>query len=133
VALLDGQVLPEQFAGERITRADVQDLLERVDVRPADDLTARFPVEHACRLRIHLADGSTLSAEKSDYEGFLTRPMSWKRAQEKFERLTANVLEHESASELPDAIAALDELETRDLTLLLSRTRVRETTKGATR
>jgi 2-methylcitrate dehydratase len=133
VALLDGQVLPEQFASERITRADVQDLLRRVDVRPAADLTQRFPAEHACRLHVHLDDGSTLSAEKSDYEGFVTRPMSWTRAREKFERLTAKSLEPEGAAELADAIAALDELETRDLTLLLARADVRKTTKGATR
>ncbi|MGH2999888.1 MAG: MmgE/PrpD family protein, partial [Gaiellaceae bacterium] len=62
VALLDGQVMPEQFASERIVRADVQDLLRRVEVRPAADLTARFPAEHACRLRLHLAGGTTLAA-----------------------------------------------------------------------
>jgi 2-methylcitrate dehydratase len=131
VALLDGQVLPEQFASDRIVRADVQVLLRRVGVRPAPDLTTRFPAEHACRLHLHLADGSTLSAEKSDYEGFLTRPMSWTRAQEKFERLAAKALEPERATELAGAIAALDELGTRDLTALLAGASVRETTKGA--
>ena len=93
VALLDGQVLPEQFAPERIVAPDVQALLRRVEVRPAADLTARFPAEHACRLRLHLAGGATLAAEKSDYEGFLTRPMSWERAREKFERLAAGRVE----------------------------------------
>jgi 2-methylcitrate dehydratase len=133
VALLDGQVLPEQFAPERILRADVQRLLRQVDVRPAADLTRRFPAEHACRLRLHLVDGSTLSAEKSDYEGFRTRPMSWARAREKFERLTTDVLELERAAELAEAVAALDELETRDLTALLAGAGVGETTKGAAR
>ena len=131
VALLDGQVLPEQFASERIVRADVQELLRRVDVRPAADLTRRFPAEHACRLSLYLADGTKLTAEKSDYEGFLTRPMSWERAREKFERLSGDALEPERAAELAEAVAALDELETRDLTVLLARAGVRETTKGA--
>src|SRR5207247_10396691 len=49
VALIDGQVLPEQFAPERIVARDGQALLGRVEVRPAADLTARFPTEHACR------------------------------------------------------------------------------------
>jgi 2-methylcitrate dehydratase len=135
VALLDGEVLPEQFAPERILRADVQRLLRQVDVRPAADLTRRFPAEHACRLRLHLVDGSTLSAEKSDYEGFRTRPMSWARAREKFERLTTDVFELERAAELAEAVAALDELETRDLTALLAGAGVGvgETTKGAAR
>ena len=52
VALLDGQVLPAQFTPERIVAPDVQELLQRVEVRPAADLTARFPAEHACRLRL---------------------------------------------------------------------------------
>ena len=120
VALLDGQVLPEQFAPERVVRPDVQALLRRVDVRPAADLSARFPAEHACRLRLHLADGATLAAEKSDYEGFLTRPMSWERARQKFERLAARWAEPEHATELADAVGALDELETHDLTARLA-------------
>jgi 2-methylcitrate dehydratase len=35
VALLDGQVMPEQFASERIVRPDVQKLSRRVEVHPA--------------------------------------------------------------------------------------------------
>ncbi|HET8606319.1 MAG TPA: MmgE/PrpD family protein [Gaiellaceae bacterium] len=133
VALLDGQVLPEQYAPERILASDVQSLLRRVEVRPAADLTARFPAEHACRLRLRLADGTVLAAERADYEGFLTRPMSWQRAREKFERLAASAVEPELATEIADAVAALDELETVDLTALLARTGARATTKGASR
>ncbi|MGH3116001.1 MAG: MmgE/PrpD family protein [Gaiellales bacterium] len=119
-ALLDGQVLPDQFAPARIVQPDVQALLRRVDVRPAADLTARFPAEHACRLKLHLADGTTLAAEKRDYEGFLTRPMSWERARQKFELLVAPHLEPERAGELADAVRTLDELDTHDLTALLA-------------
>jgi 2-methylcitrate dehydratase len=133
VALLDGQVMPEQFAPERILRSDVQELLRRVEVRPAADLTARFPAEHACRLRLRLADGITLAAEKSDYHGFVTRPMSWERARQKFERLAADAVEPELAAELAEALWALDELETRDLTAILARAGARATTEGALR
>jgi 2-methylcitrate dehydratase len=132
VALLDGQVLPEQFAPERIVRPDVQELLRRVEVRPADDLSARFPAEHACRLRIHLLDGTTLAAERSDYEGFLTRPMTWEQARGKFERLVAGRTDPELASNLTATVESLDELETRDLTALLAQVSRRET-KGAPR
>jgi 2-methylcitrate dehydratase len=129
VALLDGQVLPEQFAPERILRPDVQELLRRVEVRPAADLSARFPAEHACRLRLRLAGGRTLAAEKSDYDGFLTRPMSWERAREKFERLAAGRVEPELAAQIAEAVAVLDELKTRDLTTLLARTGARDDAK----
>jgi 2-methylcitrate dehydratase len=133
VALLDGQVLPEQYAPERIVAADVQTLLHRVEVRPARDLSARFPAEHACRLRLVLDDGTVYATEKSDYEGFVTRPMSWTRARQKFDRLAASALEPEQAAELSDAVAALDELQTRDLTALLAHAGTRGATRGATR
>jgi 2-methylcitrate dehydratase len=130
VALIEGDVLPEQFAPERILRPDVQRLLQRVDVRPAADLTSRFPAEHACRLRLQLADGRVLAAEKADYEGFLTRPMSWERARDKFEQLAAGTVEPELAAELVDTVAALDQLETRELTALLARVGTAATTIG---
>ncbi|HEY7693753.1 MAG TPA: MmgE/PrpD family protein [Gaiellaceae bacterium] len=133
VALLDGQVMPEQFAPERIARPDVQQLLRRVEVRPAVDLTARFPAEHGCRLRVHLASGVTLAAEKSDYHGFVTRPMSWEHARQKFERLAARAVEPELAAELAEAVWALDDLETRDLTVILTRAGTHATTEGALR
>jgi len=133
VALLDGQVLPQQYAPERIVAADVQALLRRVEVGPANDLSARFPDQHACRLRLVLDDGTVLATEKSDYEGFLTRPMSWRRAREKFERLAAAAVGPEDAAELADAVATLDELETRDLTALLAHAGTRTLTEGAAR
>ena len=133
VALLDGQVLPEQFTPERIERPDVQQLLRRVEVRPAADLSARFPIEHACRLRIRIAGGATLTAEKSDYDGFVTRPMSWTRVREKFERLAAGRVEPLLATELVEAVSALEELETRDLTTLLEGAGVAKATKAAVR
>ncbi|MBO0687251.1 MAG: MmgE/PrpD family protein [Candidatus Dormibacteraeota bacterium] len=87
VALLDGQVLPAQYEPERIARADVQDLLQRVHVRADPELSARFPREHGCRLRVILDDGSTLLREKSDYLGFLSRPAGWDEVERKFRRL----------------------------------------------
>jgi 2-methylcitrate dehydratase len=126
VALLDGQVMPEQFTPERIHRTDVQALLRRVEVRPAADLTARFPAEHACRLRLQLAGGVTLAAEKSDYQGFATRPMSWEQARQKFERLATRSARPELAAELAEAVSGLEQLQTRELTGILSRARARQ-------
>jgi 2-methylcitrate dehydratase len=82
-------------------------------------------------VRVYLVGGVTLAAEKSDYEGFVTRPMSWERVRGKFERLAATQLEPDLSAELAETVGALDELETRDLTRLLARVGARETTKGA--
>jgi 2-methylcitrate dehydratase len=113
VALLDGQVLPRQYEPRRIVSDDVQDLLRRVHVRPDAALTARFPREHACRVRITLDDGTMLMREKSDFAGFVTRPIGWPEAQRKFLDLggppalieLVKNLEELKVSELCDALA----------------------------
>ena len=84
VAILDGQVMPEQYAPERIQRADVQTLLRKVSVLPRKLLSERFPGEMPCRVKITLKDGRVLEQETDDYEGFFTRPMSWETAVQKF-------------------------------------------------
>jgi 2-methylcitrate dehydratase len=83
VALLDGQVGPEQLTTERVRREDVQDLLKRVEVRPAPDLTDAYPERTATRVHVVLDDGRELHREQSDFEGSPTRPMSWERVAEK--------------------------------------------------
>lgn len=121
VALLDGQVLPAQYAPGRIARADVQDLMRRVTVRPAADLSARFPAEHGCRVRIRLRDGRVLTREKTDFEGFFSRPAPWTRVVEKFNRLAAPVTGDSLAAEIVDTVAHLDARPVSRLCELLAR------------
>ncbi|MDC4227650.1 MAG: hypothetical protein MPW15_26335 [Candidatus Manganitrophus sp.] len=49
-ALLDDQVMPEQYLPDRIERKDVQTLLHKITVRPRKDFSDRFPDEMPCRL-----------------------------------------------------------------------------------
>jgi len=120
VALLDGQVLPEQYLPERITAEDVQQLLRRVDVRPDPDLSRRFPQQHSARLRLHLRDGRTLEREQHDYGGFHTRPMGWDAVAAKFDRLAERRVEPSLRTRIQDVIANLDELPVQQLTNLLA-------------
>jgi 2-methylcitrate dehydratase len=126
VALLDGQVLPEQYRPERIRSADVQALLGKVSVRPAADFGRRFPAEMPCRLRIMLADGRTLVQEKRDYEGFLTRPMGWDHVARKFHELSKRAAEAPLRGEILAAVANLETIAVADLTGLLARVRATE-------
>jgi 2-methylcitrate dehydratase len=84
-------------------------------------------------VRVQLLGGAILAAEKSDYEGFLTRPMSWERARQKFERLAGPRVGAELLAELAGVVADLDERKARDLTALLERASTREPTRGEVR
>jgi len=86
-ALLDGKVMPEQFAPERIVKDDIQQFMKRVAVRPDKRMTRLFPGKHACSVTVRLTDGRAFKKEKTGYEGFLTSPMERERVEEKFKRL----------------------------------------------
>ncbi len=120
VALLDGQVLPEQFRPERIAAPDVQALLRRVEVRPDDELSQRFPDQHSARIRVHMRDGRVLEREQHDYEGFHSRPMSWDAVEAKFDRLASRHIGDRLRATIKEAVARLDEIDVDELTTELA-------------
>jgi 2-methylcitrate dehydratase len=121
VALLDGELSPAQYAPERIVRRDVQELLRRVEVRPSEELSRRFPAELPCRLEVVLTGGRTVGCEKRDYEGFHTRPMPFDAVVAKFERLAGESHPPGLLGELVDAVRRLEHVEVQELTALLAR------------
>jgi 2-methylcitrate dehydratase len=119
VALIDGTVMPGQYAGERITGRDVQDLLRRVNVTPSRELSGRFPDCMPCAVTVVLKDGARLRREKQDYEGYHTNPMRWETVVDKFTRLTGPFLAERPAGDIIDAVQRLDRIEAAELMELL--------------
>ncbi len=120
VALLDGEVTPQQYRLERIRHQDVQELLQRVRVRPAEEYSREFPEQMPCRVTIILRDGTQLVKEKRDYEGFHTRPLSWTKVVSKFEHLSTLHASPSLRREIIDAVANLETVRVRDLAGLLA-------------
>jgi 2-methylcitrate dehydratase len=79
--------MPAQYEQDRIERDDIQELLQKVNVSPKQAYSDRFPDEMPTKLTVHLKNGENYQIEKSDYEGFHTRPMSWQTVSTKFEEL----------------------------------------------
>jgi 2-methylcitrate dehydratase len=119
VALLDGQVGPEQLETQRVRRSDVQGLLARVNVSAAADLTEAYPERTQARVRIALNDGREFNREQSDFEGSPTRPMSWERVVEKFHWLAEPFADAALRAQIIDAVHRLDEISIAELTVLL--------------
>ena len=122
VAVLDRQVMPEQFAPERIARGDVQALLRRVVVRPDPALSRAFPRELPCRITIERKDGSQFVKEKRDYLGFHTRPMGRDDVSAKFRRLTGRCITAERQVQIETLVANLERTPVAQLCTLLERT-----------
>jgi 2-methylcitrate dehydratase len=121
VALLDGGVGPEQLETKRVLRNDVQDLLARVDVKAAADLTADYPRRTATRVHVVTRDGREFSREESDYEGSPTRPMSWDRVVDKFHWLAEPFCDEALRADIVAAVEHIDEIPVADLTGLLGK------------
>jgi 2-methylcitrate dehydratase len=123
VALLDGEVMPAQYAPERILRSDVQSLLQKVTIRPSDEYSARFPTEVPCKVTVHLGGGQVVQKEKRSYPGFSNSPLAWDAVEEKFHRLSEACADHVLRDAIVNAVANLDQLQVSDLTALLERVR----------
>ena len=119
VALLDGPVMPEQYYPERIMKSDVQNLLQKIIVRPRDDYSRRFPNEMPTHLIVHLKGSRVVEKEKRDYEGFFTRPMGWERATQKFNSLASRYVDANLRKQIVECISQMEDLYVTDLTELL--------------
>jgi 2-methylcitrate dehydratase len=117
--LLDGELLPRQYAPDRIGREDVQRLLRRVNVRPDAGFSRRFPDEMPVRIAITLADGWCFEAEQSDYEGFHSRPFSWDATVAKFDRLTESVVDADRRTRIRKAVETIEATDVRALMRVL--------------
>ncbi|HZQ49961.1 MAG TPA: hypothetical protein VFB69_06600 [Candidatus Dormibacteraeota bacterium] len=122
VALIDGDVWPQQFEPERVTRADVQDVLKRVWVRQLEEFNERYPDEMPCRVTVTLNEGREVTAEATDFPGFWrTRRLDWDAAMEKYTRLAEPMAGAALAREIADAVRRLDSIPISNLTELLGR------------
>ena len=123
VAVLDGQIMPEQYVPERICRDDAQHLLRKISVSVSPEFSRRFPDEMPCRVAVRLRDGREWTVAKRDFEGFPTRPMTWQTVAQKFEILSRPFTDPVLRGEIVDAVAGLELIPIAELTALLARVR----------
>jgi 2-methylcitrate dehydratase len=123
-ALLDGDVMPDQYELSRIQREDVQQLLRRVSVTANPAYSQRFPEELPCRIQVVLRNGETLVKESRDYPGFVSQPVSWDMASGKFHLLTSRYMSSSESKSITDTILDFENTRIRDLMQLLTRVRV---------
>jgi 2-methylcitrate dehydratase len=115
VALLDGQVMPEQYAPDRIVRPDVQALIGKVSIHPDPLYSVRFPEEMPSRVAITLHDGRIIDCEIRACEGSCSLLMSWNVAYAKFERLAAPFTTQAQRNQIAEIIAHLENRNVADL------------------
>ncbi len=119
VALLDGQVMPQQYAPERILRPDVQALVKKVTIHPDASYSARFPDEMPARIAIALCNGEVIEREVSNCEGSCSLPMDRTAAYRKFEILSTPVSSDAQRKAIAEMVFDLENHTVIDLMALL--------------
>jgi 2-methylcitrate dehydratase len=122
-ALLDDQLGPAQLEQSRIQAPDAQALLSRVEIRPDERFSARYPRQLSARVTIRTKDQRVFAKEQDGYEGGLTNPMTWERTVEKFHWLAQEFADDELRGGLIRAVEQLDTSGLSDLTDLLAQVR----------
>jgi 2-methylcitrate dehydratase len=121
VAMLDGDVMPAQFEPDRIIRADVQQLLKKVSVRPDHEFTELYPAKMPAKITVRLQDGTVIEHEVQDFPGMPSDPFTWEDSVEKFDRLVAGRTDESVIREIKDAVRSLESIQVKDLMPLLGR------------
>ena len=121
VAMLDGDVMPAQFEPDRIIRADVQQLLKKVSVRPDHEFTELYPAKMPAKITVRLQDGTVIEHEVQDFPGMPSDPFTWEDSVEKFDRLVVGRADESVIREIKDAVRSLESIQVKDLMLLLGR------------
>jgi len=121
VAMLDGDVMPAQFEPDRIIRADVQQLLKKVSVRPDHEFTELYPAKMPAKITVRFQDGTVIEHEVQDFPGMPSDPFTWEDSVEKFDRLVAGRADESVIREIKDAVRSLESIQVKDLMLLLGR------------
>lgn len=120
-ALLDGNVLPQQYEQERILKDDIQSLLKKIEVYEKKEYSDRFPNEEACDITIHFKNGEKITKSKCDYEGFHSRPASWDFICQKFNNLSKNYTDQKLRNEIILMIQNFENHSVKELMTLLSK------------
>lgn len=84
-AFLYGKVSMKEFELEVVEGTEIQRLLHKVHVEPADEFTKQYPKHWGCRMKVLQQDGTWYEKEIRDPSGSIARPLTTKQAMKKAE------------------------------------------------
>jgi 2-methylcitrate dehydratase PrpD len=116
-ALVHGSVRLNAFEPQRLQDPQVRQLMQRLELRADETLTAGFPKSRSARIAITTTGGQTLEHHSPYRKGDPESPLSDADLNDKFEELAGPVLGRDRALALRDAVWRLDGMPVRALRL----------------
>jgi 2-methylcitrate dehydratase PrpD len=112
VALLDGDVLVDQFSPKRINSDDVWELIDRT-LTHHEKAYDNLPIDEqlTTRVRLTLTDGTTQSAKVTHPRGTGDRSLTNAEIRDKFAKLTSHPISSERRASIEHAVLNLEKLD----------------------
>ncbi len=108
--LHNGAVRLAAFTAEALSRADIRDFMQKVTVTEDAEIAAAYPARRQARLVITLKSGEVVEHFQPTRKGDPDDPLTDAELFEKYDELTAGVLDAAEAKYLRDVIMTSDEL-----------------------
>lgn len=108
-ALVHGAVRLSAFADDRLSDPDLRALMQKIRLKVAPDLDARFPTQRAARVVIRLRSGETVDWLQPTRKGDPDMPLSDADLQDKFDELVTPIVGHDRAQHDSRVLWGLDE------------------------
>jgi len=110
VALLDGEVSPEQFTDERVQDPRVQELMERVSYRHHEGVTGMEGLRLPEAVTVRLKNGREYSYQVERARGTPENPLTDEELNSKLRQCARLVLSGEEVETLLELVSGLEEL-----------------------
>ena len=101
------QFTPDRFDNDGVKNEKISDLLRRIHVSVASDITEKYPAEWGTRMRFSIHDGPDENLSASFPRGNPENPVSTGVLKEKFRSLVAPLLGRSGADAMIDAVERL--------------------------
>ncbi len=109
-AIVRGKLSPTDISGAALTDGEILSMSDRIELREADDLNAKFPAERYARVEFQMNDGTVLRSESTPARGDAERPLSDAEIVEKYHALADGTLGVAEAEALHHLIQKLPEM-----------------------
>ncbi len=110
LALTKGDVWLDDFTEEKIRDPKIQSLMQKIEVRRNDEFTKAYPDAYVFRIDVKLRSGEKLVREIWYAKGHPKNPMSDQEIEQKFRRLTGQILKPAQADQILNRLWHLEEV-----------------------
>ena len=111
VALLHGTVEPGHYTPECMRDPQIGQLMQRVEVTEDPEYSRQFPARQTTRVEVETAGGTRVAREAPFPLGHPQNPVSDAQVEDKFRRLTREVLSHQQTDTFLDRLWHLEDLQ----------------------